>query len=129
MQTQTESDRLNTNLSANFKVREFICHGCGAEGIKDDLVFHLQKAHDLLPDNSVMIITSGYRCEEHNKEVGGIEDSAHLKGLAADIKVDSSNYRFLLMCALIDAGFKRIGWYDNFIHCDLDTDKPLNVMW
>ncbi len=129
MQTQNESYRLNHNLSANFKVREFICPCCGAEGIKDNLVFHLQMAHDLLPTHRVMIITSGYRCEEHNKEVGGIEDSAHKKGLAADIKCEDSSYRFLLVNALIKVGFKRIGRYDNFIHCDLDESKPQKVMW
>ena len=32
-----------------------------------------------------MAVNSGYRCPEHNKEVGGKEDSAHLKGLAADV--------------------------------------------
>ena len=32
-----------------------------------------------------MIISSGYRCEELNKAVGGAKNSAHLKGLAADI--------------------------------------------
>lgn len=32
-----------------------------------------------------LYITSGYRCEELNEEVGGVDDSAHLFGLAADI--------------------------------------------
>ena len=31
------------------------------------------------------IVTSGYRTPEHNKRVGGIENSAHTKGLACDI--------------------------------------------
>lgn len=30
-------------------------------------------------------VSSGYRCEELNKAVGGSKTSAHLKGLAADI--------------------------------------------
>lgn len=32
-----------------------------------------------------IIITSGYRCPELNKAVGGVKNSHHLKGLAADI--------------------------------------------
>ena len=32
-----------------------------------------------------MIISSGYRCEELNRAVGGAKNSQHLKGLAADI--------------------------------------------
>lgn len=31
-----------------------------------------------------MIITSGYRCRELNREVGGQPNSAHIQGLAAD---------------------------------------------
>lgn len=129
MQTQAESDHLNRKLSPDFRAREFICPCCRKEGIKDDLVFHLQMVHDLLPAHSVMIITSGYRCEEHNKEVGGVEDSAHIKGLAADIKCEDPRYRFLLIAALIKVGFKRFGLYDNFIHCDLDETKDQKVMW
>ena len=30
-------------------------------------------------------VTSGYRCPELNEEVGGVEDSYHMKGCAADI--------------------------------------------
>ncbi len=129
MQSQSESDRLNHDLSPNFKVREFICRCCGKEGIKDDLVFHLQMAHDLLPAHSVMIIASGYRCEKHNRESGGIEGSAHIQGLAADIKCRDSSQRFLLINALIKVGFKRIGIYDGFVHADLDAHKPQKVIW
>jgi len=128
-QTQSHSDWMNENIAPNFKRRELLCFCCQKEGIKDDLVFHLQMAHDLLPAHSVMIITSGYRCEAHNKEVGGVEDSAHMKGLAADIKCEDSSYRFLLIAALMKAGFKRIGIYHNFIHCDLDETKDQKVMW
>ena len=33
-------------------------------------------------------ITSGYRCEALNKAVGGVYNSQHLKGQAADICID-----------------------------------------
>lgn len=128
-QTQAESDRLNENITKEFKRREFLCHCCHAEGINEKLVYHLQKAHDHLPENRVMIITSGYRCEKHNRAVGGKEDSAHLKGLAADIKCDDSTFRMMLVPALIHAGFKRIGVYKNYIHVDCDESKPQGVFW
>ena len=32
-------------------------------------------------------VSSGYRCKDLNKKVGGVENSQHLKGEAADIKV------------------------------------------
>lgn len=34
-----------------------------------------------------VIINSGYRCKELNKLVGGVENSQHIKGQAADFKV------------------------------------------
>jgi uncharacterized protein YcbK (DUF882 family) len=129
MQTQADSDRLNYNLASNFKVREFVCSCCGAEGIKDHLVFFLQNAHDRLPKNRVMVVTSGYRCQEHNEAIGGVENSAHTKGLAADIKFDDSSHKFMLIKAFLSVGFKRIGIYDSFIHVDIDKTKAQNVMW
>ncbi len=131
MQTQAESNHLNRRLSSNFIAREFICPCCYGEGVTDDLIFHLQLAHNLLPKHSVIIITSSYRCEKHNKDpkVGGSDTSSHLKGLAADIKCEDSTYRFHLLNALIQVGFKRIGIGADFIHVDLDESKPQYVIW
>lgn len=129
MQTQAESDQLNRKLSANFIAREFICPCCNEEGIKDDLVFHLQLAHSLLPNGSVMIITSGYRCEAYTRLKKRNKTSSHLKGLAADIKCTNSTYRHYLIKALMTVGFNRIGIGEDFIHADLDTDKAQTVMW
>lgn len=39
-----------------------------------------------------IIITSGYRCEALNKAVGGVANSYHLTGQAADIHVKSESY-------------------------------------
>ena len=39
--------------------------------------------------NRPIIINSGYRCKELNKAVGGVPDSHHLQGLAADISFSS----------------------------------------
>ena len=73
-------------------------------------------------------ITSGYRTKEHNAEVGGVPNSSHLKGVAADIAVSSGNERYIILNALIRAGFKRIGVAKTFIHCDLDDEKS-NSVW
>jgi len=131
VQTQAESNRLNKNLSSNFKVREFICPCCYKEGVTDELVYLLQLAHDHLPKNSVIIITSSFRCAKHNSDpkVGGSSTSSHLKGLAADVKCSGSPYRFYLLKALIEVGFSRIGIGEDFIHVDLDRTKDQNVIW
>ena len=74
-------------------------------------------------------ITSGYRCPQWNKEVGGVLDSAHLKGLAADIAVKDNYHRFQILNALIHIGFQRIGIYTNYIHCDIDLLQYHPTIW
>ena len=44
-----------------------------------------------------IIITSGFRCEEVNRKVGGVRNSQHLVGLAADIHLaNPSRFRRLV---------------------------------
>jgi len=75
------------------------------------------------------VISSAYRTPEHNEEVGGAKDSAHLKGLAVDIKVYSSNQRYEIIRGLLFAGFHRIGIGKTFIHVDMDSSKAPRVIW
>tara|TARA_Y100001938_G_scaffold144146_1_gene218238 strand:- start:155 stop:508 length:354 start_codon:yes stop_codon:yes gene_type:complete len=74
-------------------------------------------------------ITSGYRSQQHNKDVGGVKNSSHRYGLAADISCVNSARRFLIIEALLYVGFTRIGIADTFIHVDLDTNKQTNLIW
>ena len=74
-------------------------------------------------------ITSGYRSEEHNAAVGGQRDSSHLKGCAADIVAYTSRDRFLIVTALLESGFDRIGIGEDFIHVDSDWEKAGNLVW
>jgi len=79
-------------------------------------------------------INSGYRTQEHNIEIYrrlGKKpiDSAHLKGKAADISCSTSRERWIIITALQDAGFNRIGIANNFIHVDSDENKSPNVIW
>ncbi len=45
---------------------------------------------------SPIYITSGYRCPMLNKKVGGVENSYHLRGMAADITAKSVFYNTAL---------------------------------
>tara|TARA_R100001443_G_scaffold114821_2_gene131388 strand:+ start:1386 stop:1739 length:354 start_codon:yes stop_codon:yes gene_type:complete len=74
-------------------------------------------------------ITSGYRTKEHNKAVGGVENSSHTLGLAADISCEDSARRYLIIEALLYVGFNRIGIAPTFIHVDLAIDRPQNLIW
>lgn len=115
------------NLSRNFDTEEFKCFCCGEVHMQDDLIANLQKLRDIYGKR--IDVTSGYRCRKWNKYVDGKDDSAHLTGKAADIVVDDSKERFkLIMCAL-EVGFRRIGIGVDFLHLDMDTTKPQDVIW
>lgn len=72
---------------------------------------------------------SAFRTKTHNKSVGGVADSAHIHGLAVDIKVNSIKQRDIVVEAARKAGFKRIGIANSFVHLDNDLTKPLYVAW
>ena len=74
-------------------------------------------------------INSAYRTPEHNAKIGGKPNSSHLKGLAVDISVTNSRQRFIVLNALLNVGFTRIGIADTFIHVDLDNGKSKDVIW
>lgn len=54
----------------------------------------------------------GYRCETHNKKIGGSETSEHCKGLAVDIPYYNEQECLRIIYGLINAGFKRIQIYE-----------------
>ena len=74
-------------------------------------------------------INSGFRTEQHNQEVGGVKNSSHLIGLAADLKIKNGKERFKLVKLLIKHGFNRIGLAKTFIHVDIDSSKTPNTIW
>jgi len=74
-------------------------------------------------------VNSGYRTEAHNDKVGGVSNSSHLKGYAADIDCDTDVDRHKIIIALLHAGFTRIGISKGFIHVDNDTTKNANRIW
>ena len=59
----------------------------------------------ILVDEPV-IVTSGYRCPDLNKAIGGSKTSAHMKGLAADIRCYAFGTPYDLIKAIIDSPIK-----------------------
>lgn len=75
-----------SQLSPHFNVPEFKCK-CGKEHeilIAEELITNLEKLYSAL-NCSKIIVTSGYRCTNHDKNVGGSGSGQHTKGNAADI--------------------------------------------
>ena len=112
-----------------FKLSEFDSPdmvGSG-EAMDKDFLSRLDQARSLC--NIPFRITSGYRSEAHNRKVGGVSNSSHKKGLAADIACTNSSARHIIVTALLKVGLNRIGIADTFIHVDMDSSKPANVIW
>lgn len=65
-----------------------------------------------------LIITSGARCDKHNKAVGGAIKSQHIEGLAVGIKVTPIEAYEIVKIAM-ELGFKGIGIHHQFVHLDL----------
>ncbi|MHA1447965.1 MAG: D-Ala-D-Ala carboxypeptidase family metallohydrolase [Candidatus Hodarchaeales archaeon] len=65
-----------------------------------------------------MSVNSCYRCDDHNKNVGGALNSYHAKGMAIDIKVPDSQYRAELVHIALNQGLS-VGIYSNFVHIDI----------
>lgn len=74
-------------LSKNFHLSEFECpcSECQWTLIDTEHVEYLQRKRDKWKKS--IKITSGYRCDAHNKRVGGATYSQHKEGTATDIQV------------------------------------------
>lgn len=107
-------------LSPHFTEWEFCCHHCGelpAEGIDTDLLVVLEDVRTHFGGKPVTV-NSGYRCPDHNASVGGVEDSQHVEGKAADITVaDTSPTE---VHAYLDSRHEGgLGLYSTFVHIDV----------
>jgi len=118
------------DLSKYFDKSEMVCRcGCGQLDMNNQFISLLDLAREY--SNTPFVINSGYRCTNYNAEVNGKPDSAHTKGMAADIKAENSAKRFKIIKGLMKAGFNRIGigFDGGFIHVDSDGSKDKEVIW
>ena len=99
----------------HFDLKEFACKCCGENKMDEAFLKQLDNARELA--GVPFFINSGYRCVNHNKEVGSTSAN-HTSGKAADISCENSFVRTKILTALILAGFRRIGIAKTFIHVD-----------
>ena len=118
-----------TRLTDHFTKEEFDCQcGCGNGDIiiSENLVFELEcvRVHYGKP----IRINSGIRCLSHNRKIGSRDTSSHIKGLAVDISCTDMGTRLELVKRLLrDGEFTRMGIHKDFIHVDVDYDKPRGI--
>lgn len=104
----------------HFKLDEFRCKHCGVLKLNINLLLKLE---ELRKQTGPLTITSGYRCLFWNKKVGGIKNSEHLKGNAADIKAVNMNPNKVHFIA--DKVFNNggVGKYNTFTHVDVGVNR------
>lgn len=122
VRTYSKSKDGNKSLSKNFKVKEFACkdtkNNIDTILIDDQLVWYLQQIRNHY--GKAVYINSAYRTSAYNSKVGGAKNSYHVKGMAADIRIDGVSPTELASYAK-SIGVKGIGTYTTFVHIDTRT--------
>ena len=128
--TQGEWDQIQY-----FRPEEFDSPGDPCTGT--EMQYNFVRLLDQLRDKVgfPVYINSGMRTPAHNKEVGGVDSSAHESGWAADIAIVGrgggvvSERRARVVFAASEIGFRRIGIAATFVHLDMDPTKPTPRIW
>ncbi len=107
-------------LSRHFYASEFKCPCCGKVVANRRLVQALEQLRARCGGMPVTV-TSGYRCADRNEFVGGVDDSQHLRGNAADIQVARHTPEQVVAIAKTIPAFREggIGEYIDFVHVDV----------
>lgn len=114
-------------LSQNFTTQEFACRcGCGFDQPNPRLVTALEELRAKLGNRSI-VITSGCRCDNHNRNVGGSPSSQHLRGAAADIAVYGISGADLYLYSRDIPDIKGFGAGKTWAHIDVRIGRE--VRW
>lgn len=111
----------NKKVGQHFKVREFRCRD-GSQVVFIDS--YLVSILDILRNqvDKPVIINSGYRTPTRNKEVGGAKYSYHMRGMAADIRIEGMTAKEIAnkLNKIIPDGCGIIV-YNTWVHIDTRT--------
>ena len=108
-----------------FELEEFNCQHTGNNEMKPEFLEKLDALRHVCA--FPFVITSGYRDPSHPIEAAKEIPGTHAQGIAADIRVVSSNKRFRLIKEALKLGFTGIGIDPAFIHLDIRASSP--VIW
>jgi len=83
------------------------------------------------------VVTSGFRTKAHQEHLmsrgyATSKTSAHMMGMAADIRCENSADRYRILTAALAVGFNRVGIAHSFIHldnADHTNEKTTQVVW
>ena len=125
---RTVLDEPNYYVTEHFMYSDFICPCCDTIKIVPAFYTHTGMLEWLRREAGFpIVVTSGYRCKNHNASVGGGVRSWHLL-FATDIQPDDKESGKLLRLFELaqSIGFTGIGRYETFLHLDL---RPEALLW
>lgn len=107
--------------SEHFSSAELACHHCKVNACTRELVDALEALRSIV---GVPIgLDCAYRCPAHNLAVGGVPDSEHTRGLAADIKIAGMTtrqmYRAAVQVPAFAGGGIGVAAHQGYIHVDV----------
>lgn len=76
-----------------------------------------------------LVINSAFRSSAHDKSKGRSGTGSHTLGRAIDIRCNTDRNRYIIINALLKAGFTRIGIAKSFIHADDSPNHSTQVAW
>ena len=113
-------------LSEHFDSSEFACKcGCGGLNNGADISANLVAVLERMRQRcgKPIIITSAYRCPTHNANEGGVSNSQHVLGTAADLLVPKGMTKSAFIDLAAQCGADGIGSYPWGIHIDVRGEK------
>jgi hypothetical protein len=118
----------NYYVTEHFMYSDFVCPCCDALKIVPGFYRHVELLERMRNELGFpMLVNSAFRCERHNRKIGGATQSWHLL-FATDIRPEEHSPEKI--AAMFEAaprlGFTGIGRYDAFIHLDL---RPEPARW
>lgn len=113
-----------------FKCKCGRCEGYPEYGMSEVLLEKLDKLREMV--GAPIYVSSGWRCYTHNANVGGVWNSQHRYGTAADLVCSAVSVERLAELAR-EVGFDGIGEYpySGFVHVDCRDDggSPAYYQW
>lgn len=103
---------------------------CSLQDMRQETMDMFDKAREIA--GIPLVINSAFRSVAWDKAKGRSGRSAHTTGSAIDIRCNNGQTRMIVVKALMEAGFKRIGIEGSFVHADNSNDIPYHTedtMW
>lgn len=123
----------NIQFTKHFNSKEFECKcdnsDCIEQKISKEMIEKLETCRQQF--DQPVIITSGYRCEKHNKAIGGAPKSQHVLGKANDSRPKNLTTDTMdEWTKILASTFKAIGIATSFIHTDVrEVEGSTRKIW